>query len=152
MTLTSDTRGTRLHAGTERHGCSSQKQAMSIELIVDLPPATCMVLAALDQVCPRHGMQNLDMDADLFGGHEWICAPQQETQCKAACSRADELNLAGGRLDAAARDRPNAPTCISCCAYSAKGKAGDSADGTSQCRERTHSCIAEDVAVEGCMS
>ena len=125
---------------------------MSIELIVDLPPATCMVLAALDQVCPRHGMQNLDIEADLFGGHEWICAPQQDTQCKAARSRLDELNLAGGRLDAAARDRPNAPTCISCCAYSAKGKAGDSADGTSQCRERTHSCIAEDVAVEGCMS
>lgn len=105
MTLLPDAPGIRLHAGMERHDCSSQKQAMSIELIVDLPQATCMVLAALVQVCPRHGMQNLDIGADLFGGHRRICAPQQDTQCKAACSRVDELNLAGGLLDASSRDK-----------------------------------------------
>jgi hypothetical protein len=49
-------------------------------------------------------MQNLDMETDLFGGHGWICTPQQDMQGKAACSRVVELNPARGRLDAASRD------------------------------------------------
>ena len=106
MTLLPDAPGIRLHAGMERHDCSSQKQAVSIELIVDLPQATCMVCLllwpkyALDMACRISTSERTYLAAiDGSARHK------QDTQCKAACSRVDELNLAGGLLDASSRDK-----------------------------------------------